>query len=401
MKLSLHFSILFAFILISPRIFAQKITGTVTSAGKPLQGGSVHATPSGAGTATDSLGNYSLALPAGTYQVTFSAIGYQDKTLSVQLAAGESKALNIGLLVSSKSLNEVVVTGNRGGGRSKVESPVPVDVISANQTSANTAKPDLMSQLNQAVPSFNYNKQSGGDGSDAIDFASLRGLGFDQTLVLVNGKRRHQSAFVNEVGTRGRGNSGTDLNAIPEAAIDRIEILRDGASAQYGSDAIAGVINIILKQDINHLNLTAGFSGYNDQKYNTLNYSDPSQYYTGKKFDGQTFTLGGDYGIAIGKNGGFLNVGGNYENQGKTFRDAPDLAISRERRAFGDGSVVSGGGMYNFGDTNLKAQTLLFILSADIITNIPTFTPTPGAGTMITAFAQTRPNFQPTQRRVH
>jgi iron complex outermembrane receptor protein len=347
MKLNLHLSILFALILISPHLFAQKITGMVTSAGKPLQGSSVHATPSGAGTATDSLGNYSLVLPAGTYQVTFSAIGYQDKTLSVQLAAGESKALNIELLVSSQSLNEVVVTGNRGGGRSKVESPVPVDVISANQTSATTAKPDLMSQLNQAVPSFNYNKQSGGDGSDAIDFASLRGLGFDQTLVLVNGKRRHQSAFVNEVGTRGRGNSGTDLNAIPEAAIDRIEILRDGASAQYGSDAIAGVINIILKQDINHLNLTAGFSGYNDQKYNTLNYSDPSQYYTGKKFDGQTFTLGGDYGIAIGKNGGFLNVGGNYENQGKTFRDAPDLAISRERRAFGDGSVVSGGGMYN------------------------------------------------------
>ncbi len=102
-----------------------------------------------------------------------------------------------------------------------------------------------MSQLNIAVPSFNYNKQSGADGSDANDFASLRGLGFDQTLVLVNGKRRHLSAFVNQAGTRGRGNSGTDLNAIPEASIDRIEILRDGASAQYGSDAIAGVINII------------------------------------------------------------------------------------------------------------------------------------------------------------
>ena len=102
-----------------------------------------------------------------------------------------------------------------------------------------------------AVPSFNYNKQSGADGSDAIDFASLRGLGYDQTLVLVNGKRRHLSAFVNEFGTRGRGNSGTDLNAIPEAAIDRVEILRDGASAQYGSDAIAGVMNIILKKDVN------------------------------------------------------------------------------------------------------------------------------------------------------
>ena len=152
--------------------------------------------------------------------------------------------------------------GNRGAPRVRTESPVPVDVIKVNQIGETTAKPDLMSQLNMAVPSFNYNKQSGGDGSDAIDFASLRGLGFDQTLVLINGKRRHLSAFVNQVGTRGRGNSGTDLNAIPEAAIDRIEILRDGASAQYGSDAIAGVINIILKKGTNKLTASLTGGGY-------------------------------------------------------------------------------------------------------------------------------------------
>lgn len=105
---------------------------------------------------------------------------------------------------------------------------MPVDVINVNQMKQSTGRPDLM-QLNIAVPSFNYNKQSGTDGSDAIDFASLRGLGFDQTLVLINGKRRHMSAFVNQSGTRGRGNSGTDLNAIPESEIDHIEILRDGS----------------------------------------------------------------------------------------------------------------------------------------------------------------------------
>lgn len=334
--------VLFAF-----TAFSQTISGTITNAGVGVSGATVIAKPSGAGTSADSFGRYSLTLKAGTYDITFSSFGLEKKTLTVQLAEGESKTLNVELAVSSESLKEVVVVGNRGGGRTRFNSPVPVDVVRTNQIDGTTAKPDLMSQLNQAVPSFNYNKQSGGDGSDAIDFASLRGLGFDQTLVLVNGKRRHLSAFVNEVGTRGRGNSGTDLNAIPEAAIDHVEILRDGASAQYGSDAIAGVINIVLKQDVNHLYLTGGFSGYNDQKYNTLNYSDPSQYYTGKKFDGETFTLGGDYGVAIGKNGGFLNIGGNYENQGKTFRDDPDIAISRERRAFGDGSVVSGGGMYN------------------------------------------------------
>ncbi|MDB5137849.1 MAG: iron complex outerrane recepter protein [Mucilaginibacter sp.] len=359
MRLRIHLVLLGVSFLFFAPVFAQKLTGTVTSAGQPTFGCTVLAMPSGVGVSTGSDGKYNLALKAGTYQITFSAIGLEKKTLSVQLADGETKVLDVELAVSSAALSEVIVVGSRGGGRTKIESPVPVDVIRLNQVSENTAKPDLMSQLNQAVPSFNYNKQSGGDGSDAIDFASLRGLGFDQTLVLINGKRRHLSAFVNEVGTRGRGNSGTDLNAIPEAAIDRVEILRDGASAQYGSDAIAGVINIILRKDINHLNVTGGFSGYNDQKYNTLNNVDPAGYYTGKKFDGQTFTLGADYGLAIGKNGGFINVGANYENQGKTFRAIRDTnwqsnsntleaqPVARERRAFGDGSVVSGGGMYN------------------------------------------------------
>jgi iron complex outermembrane receptor protein len=313
-----------------------------------VPGGSVRATPSNAGSATDAAGHYSLTLKPGTYQVIFSAIGYDSKTITVQLAAGESKVIDVDLPVLNQALGEVVVLGNRGGGRSRLESAVPVDVVSVNSINDNSAKPDLMGQLNQAIPSFNYNKQSGTDGADAIDLASLRGLGNDETLVLVNGIRRHLSAYVDPAQSgRGRGNSGTDLNAIPEMAIDHVEVLRDGASAQYGSDAIAGVMNIVLRKDINRLVIDAGFSGYDDQKHNTLNYSDPSQLYTGKKFDGETFTLGGDYGIAIGSDGGYINIGANYENAGKTFRFDPDVPISLERRAFGDGSVVSGGGMYN------------------------------------------------------
>ncbi len=211
-----------------------------------------------------------------------------------------------------------------------------------------------------AVPSFNYNKQSGADGSDAMDFASLRGLGYDQTLVLVNGKRRHLSAFISEFGTRGRGNGGTDLNAIPEAAIDRVEILRDGASAQYGSDAIAGVMNIILKKDVNKFYAVVGVSGYNDHKYNSLNTVDPSQYYTGSWIDGQTLKVDMNYGVPIGKNGGFLNIGANFLTIAKTFRALPDTNwttnpnskkvapwLADYRRAFGDGSITSGGAMYN------------------------------------------------------
>jgi len=334
---------------------AQKksITGKITDAttGAPLEGVSVKIKKTGTGTLTKADGSFEISVSTGDVLV-ISSVGFTDQTVSTN---GDAP-ISIKLVSTTTELAPVVMIGSRGAGRSKTESPVPVDVIKVNDAAGTTAKPDLMSQLNMAVPSFNYNKQSGGDGSDAIDFASLRGLGFDQTLVLINGKRRHLSAFVNEVGTRGRGNSGTDLNAIPEAAIDRIEILRDGASAQYGSDAIAGVINIILKKDVKKLNINLGESGYYDHKYNSLNSIDPSQYYTGTQLDGKTFTVGMDYGLPIGKNGGFINVGGNFEGQGKTFRAVPDtnwstnpnaLPVSRERRAFGDGSVVSGGGMYN------------------------------------------------------
>ena len=329
------------------------IKGKITDSksGTPVPGASVKVKATKKGTTTGNDGVFSL--PASANDVLeISFVGYKTQTVKV----GESTDITVGLEASTSELNEVVVVGNRGAPRVRTESPVPVDVIKVNQIGETTAKPDLMSQLNMAVPSFNYNKQSGGDGSDAIDFASLRGLGFDQTLVLINGKRRHLSAFVNQVGTRGRGNSGTDLNAIPTASIDRIEILRDGASAQYGSDAIAGVINIVLKKDIKKLSISTGWSGYADHKYNTLNNVDPTQWYTGSQIDGKTYSVALDYGLPIGNNGGFINLGLNYMNQGKTFRAVPDtnvttnakaLPIGDWRRAAGDGGVVSGGGMYN------------------------------------------------------
>jgi iron complex outermembrane receptor protein len=346
---------LFLFILIAviQTTFAQApVSGSIKDlqSGNPLFGASIKIKGRKSGTTTDASGNFTLtAKPGDVLQV--SMVGY--KTMESTVGDGP---IVIGLTTAMEDLGQLVFVGTRGAPRSRVESPVPVDVIKVNTLGETTAKPDLMSQLNMAVPSFNYNKQSGGDGSDAIDFASLRGLGFDQTLVLINGKRRHLSAFVNQVGTRGRGNSGTDLNSIPEAAIDRIEILRDGASAQYGSDAIAGVINIILKKDVNHLSVTTGYSGYYDHKYNSLNSVDPSQFYTGSWIDGNTFTLGLDYGLPIGKSGGFLNVGGNFLAQGKTFRQVPDtnwstnksaLSTNDWRRAAGDGAVTSGGAMFN------------------------------------------------------
>lgn len=164
--------------------------------------------------------------------------------------------------MEGEQLDEIVITGSRTGGRTSADSPVPVDVINVSGIASTTGKVEATDILQYAAPSFNATKQSGSDGADHIVPASLRGLGPDQTLVLINGKRRHQSSLVNVFGTRGRGNSGTDLNAIPTTAIKKIEVLRDGASAQYGSDAIAGIINIILNDNTDEFSFGVTYGAY-------------------------------------------------------------------------------------------------------------------------------------------
>jgi len=343
------------FLIIQLQLFAQQssVTGKITDAttGAALDGVSIRIKSSGTGTTTGSDGNFSISANANDV-LEITSIGYQPQSAKIN---GRS-AINIALISSTGDITEIVLVGSRGGGRIRTETPVPIDVININQVGVPTAKMDLTSALNYAAPSFNYNKQSGADGADHIDLGTLRGLGPDQTLVLINGKRRHQTAFVGLFGTRGRGNSGADLNAFPEAAVDRIEILRDGASAQYGSDAMAGVINIVLKKDINHWTINTGYAGYYDHKYNALNSEDPSQYYTSHQLDGTTFSFSANNGFAIGTNGGFINFSLDFLDQAKTFRQVPDnnvttnpkaLPINTSRRAFGDGSVTTGGGFYN------------------------------------------------------
>lgn len=326
------------------------VTGTITDAatGLPLEGVSVKRSKANTGTVTDKNGFFSLQVNS-TDVLEISFVGYAPQLIAVK---GQTQ-FSIQLNPAVTELSQIVLVGTRGSGRAKTETPVPVDVISINQAAQPTAKMDLTSVLNAAAPSFNYNKQSGSDGADQIDLATLRGLGPDQTLVLVNGKRRHQTAFVAVFGTRGRGNSGTDLNAIPESSIDRVEILRDGASAQYGSDAIAGVINIILKKDVKHININAGYSGYYDHTYNTYFSRSMGQYRYSNPIDGNTFSFGINDGFALGKHGGFINLSGNFLTQGKTFRQVNDtsmatgLPINVVRRANGDASVTTAGGMLN------------------------------------------------------
>ncbi len=342
---------------ISSFAFAQVVvTGKVSdSKGNPLPGVTVIEKGTSNGTSTKADGTFSLSVKSNDVLLEFSFIGYKKQEVKAA-AAG-----TVTLTEESIDISDVVIVGTRSAGRVKTETPVPVDVISVSQVSSTTGRSELTALLNYTAPSLNYNKQSGSDGADHIDLATLRGLGPDQTLVLINGKRRHQTAFVSVFGTRGRGNSGTDLSAISPSAIDHIEILRDGASAQYGSDAIAGVINLVLKRDVKTFTGDITYGGYNDPEFNPAFKESLGQFQTGDKFDGQTISFNGNYGVPLGKKGGFINFSVNVLNQGKTFRQvldtfdinaAPDpgddkLPVNIYRRANGDGSITTGGGFIN------------------------------------------------------
>jgi iron complex outermembrane receptor protein len=333
---------------------AQTVTVTVKDSrtGAPVSSASVVIKASNKGASTNSDGVFSISAKAGDI-VEITSVGYKPQLVTLS----SNTAITILLEAIAVDLGDIVIIGTRGAARAKTETAIPIDVIKINQVGLPTAKMDLTSVLNMSAPSFNYNKQSGADGADHVDLGTLRGLGPDQTLVLINGKRRHSTAFVALFGTRGRGASGTDLNAFPQSAVDRIEILRDGASAQYGSDAMAGVMNIILKRDVNHWTISTGWSGYYDTKFNASKFNDGNQYYSGNKIDGGTFTLSANNGVTLGKNGGFINFSLDYLRQGKTYRqvDTADWQsdkyalpyINSGRRAFGDGSVKTFGGMYN------------------------------------------------------
>lgn len=166
-------------------------------------------------------------------------------TLSLAVVAPDRSAL---AQDDEELIEEIVTLGTRQAGRVSSDLAVPVDTLSADEMSS-TGQTEVGRMLQVLAPSFNFSSSSISDGTDALRPATLRGLGPDQTLVLVNGKRRHQAALIHINNSVGRGTAGTDMNAIPAVAIERIEVLRDGAAAQYGSDAIAGVINIQLKSD--------------------------------------------------------------------------------------------------------------------------------------------------------
>lgn len=223
------------------------VQGTVTdSNGEALVGASVGAAGSGRSTSTDASGRYSLSLNNGTYQINFAYTGFKTASQSVTIAGGDV-TLDMTLQASDITLDEVVIsTGSRNTQRTITDSPLPIDILSANDVRS-TAQPSFDRALTYRVPSFNSVQTPVNDATSLLDPYEIRNMGPSRTLVLINGKRKNTSSLVYIQTSPGRGEGGADLSAIPTEAIKRVEILRDGASAQYGSDAIAGVMNVILK----------------------------------------------------------------------------------------------------------------------------------------------------------
>ncbi len=279
------------------------IAGTIVSAetSQPLADARVLVVGSARITTSSPRGTFEISLPAGAYRLRVYLIGYAPAEEQVTVPPGGTAAVAFRLTPSPTQVEELVVIGSRTT-RSTIETPVPVDVITSAEIKE-VGQTEINQILATVAPAFNASHQTIADGTDHINPASLRGLGPDQVLVLVNGKRRHPSALVHVNGTFGRGTVGVDLNAIPTSAIERIEVLRDGAAAQYGSDAISGVINIVLKDDVEQIDYTSSVG------------------VTGEG-DGEQVKAEANYGFRIGGRG-FLNVSAEYLTRERTDRANP------------------------------------------------------------------------------
>ena len=227
--------------------------------------------------------------------------------------------------------DEIIVTGTRAAGRSRLDSPAPVDVL-GGETLRRQGSTDLGQALATVAPSIDFKRPSAVDGTDAIRPATLRGLAPDQTLVLINGTRGHSSALLNVNGSVGRGSAAVDLNTIPTVALDRIEVLRDGAAAQYGSDAIAGVVNVRLREAREGGGVSATYGFYNTD----IDTARGSRSKTGEP----VLTVSGWQGIALGDEG-YVTISGEYVDRKPTNRADfdPRVTPSRVTGRFGDPQV--------------------------------------------------------------
>jgi iron complex outermembrane receptor protein len=302
------------------------VTGRITDAetGAPISAATVRVVGTQSATTTRPDGSYRLVLPAGSYDLRATFIGYAagQETVIVPVASAVSR--NFSLRRTGISLDQVVVTGSRRTDRTVVDAPVPIDVLSSEdiQRTGLTATSEIIQML---APSFNFPRPSVNDGTDHIRPATLRGLGPDQVLVLINGKRRHNTALVHVNQSVGRGSTSVDFNAIPANSIDRIEILRDGAAAQYGSDAIAGVINIILKSAPGAAVSTTLGKRFSNTWGSTTDASNVVTFGKRDFRDGRVFQLDGNLGWAL-RNDGYVHISAEFRDRDRTNRARADVS---------------------------------------------------------------------------
>ena len=338
------------------------VSGTVTdTTGFVLPGVTVEARDAAGERAetavTDGAGAFTLALPPGTYEVTFTLPGFQDAVRdAVEVGAGATVTLDVELAVELEE--RVVVVGSRAQPRSVTASQVPIDAIPF-QDVASQGMTTLDYQLRTLVPSFNVATHPISDAATLVRPASIRNLAHDHTLVLVNGKRRHRSSVIAWFAGVTDGSQGPDISTIPTIALRQVEVLRDGASAQYGSDAIAGVLNFLLKD-----NPTGGSFELNTGTY--------------RAGDGDAYSVAGNVGLPLGANG-FANLSLEYGNADPTNRsvqradaaaliaagntDVADPAqiwgnptIEDDLKLFGNFGSLLGNGLQFYGHTNYASK---------------------------------------------
>ena len=294
-----------------------QVTGRVTTRddGLPVPGAVVAVPSLNLSATTDQDGRYTIPVPptlarGQVVDIRGTFPGLESGTMQIRLMPGTVTAdfsLRVGF-------TEEITVGSRAPG-AEAELAVPVDIITSEQIEA-TGATETMQVIQMLAPSFNFPRPTISDGTDSVRPATLRGLGPDQVLVLINGKRRHQTALIHINSTIGRGSAGVDLNAIPVSAIERIEILRDGAAAQYGSDAIAGVINIVLKSGVSRPTLSFRSGG------NRGTFADV--FGTERDFtDGGTYDVSGSWGLSLGPRGS-VTVAAEYRDRKGTNRAGPD-----------------------------------------------------------------------------
>ena len=279
------------------------VSGTVTdTTGLVLPGVTVEARGAPGGpvltAATDGAGAFTIGgLEAGAYELTFTLPGFQTVVRTAAVGAGAAAAVDVEMAV--ELAERVVVLGTRAQPRSVTESQVPIDAIPFEDVMSQGAT-TLDYQLRNLIPSFNVATHPISDAATLVRPASLRNLSHDHTLILVNGKRRHRSSVIAWFGGVTDGAQGPDISTIPSIALRQVEVLRDGASAQYGSDAIAGVINFLLKDDPSggSLELNTG---------------------TFRAGDGDSYSLAGNVGLPLGETG-FANLSLEYGNANPTDR---------------------------------------------------------------------------------